>query len=914
MNRRGRHILKRFLCIGWAGITIVAFGVYSLQGVLHMPVAAAQESAWLTAPPILETLRDPVLATDLPYRTGGNRDCQQRTSVTRPKRVTIVWPFVQSEQTKSACAVDTTYGSIDEQGYLQRSGTNIAGIVKDQTGAQAVVVAVPRSSDLLVLDKSAPGQTVYLHLYRNARESLKTTVSLDGSVAHQLTQPPTVSLRDAQQKLVGVQFESAAFSANGRWLVVDIPGTGLSRIDLTTMSITPFVRWPIGYDSGSSPSYQTAVGGKGRYTVVGSAEYRILKLFDTQTCTKPILAMYESCQSLDLQSYMTNHIAGFVGVSRIRFVDEDAIDFYATRKVGGDIVYGHYLLHLPQYTSNAGYLGLGDSFSSGEGAYAYKNGTDIHENKCHLSLQSYPFVLGSELGLSEYQSVACSGAMINDFIYPDQRVYNTNLSQASGKTDDSFDTEIYTGYLPGYRTQKNFVDRDKPAVITLTAGGNDIGFSDIIKRCVGPDTCYQYREEREQLRNLIDSQFTHLVDLYRQVYQASGVDRTRVYVVGYPEVAQPEGNCAANVHLNKGELYFANELVDYLDDVIKQAAAAAGVYYVDVSQALAGHRFCETDSWNVALNGLTGGNDMPAVLGYSMGPIANESFHPNQLGQWLLADSIRKQTQDLTIAMPAASPGLQLDDQHDQLPILENAPSLGPTEATVARAEFYREGPAVMSKDQPTTLTVAADTYSLQPLSTVDISLRSEPIHIATAQTDAAGSITVAATVPNTVPNGYHTLHIRAENIAGEAVDLFKTVLVTGSQHAIAADQCVAVPNAGVDQDHDGTDDACDAVIGTPVAIRAALLTTQQTMKPDGNHTMLSDSAQPNQYAPTPAGASRAAMSNDRAVQPHILGSRFIAVSANKLPAKATGKWIMLISVLSVTTVVLINRKRRKAG
>lgn len=905
MKQNRRHTVQRLLVIGWTCAAMVALGGYSVQGVL---TAMAEEPTWLTASPILETLREPIPSAELPYRTSGNRDCQRRISVTRPKRITVVWPFVQSEQTKPACAVDTAYGAIDEQGYLQRASTNISGIVKDQTGAQAVVVAVPRSSDMLLLDKRAPGQTVYVYMYRNVQTLLKTVVSPDGSVTHQLTEPPTTALRDERQQLLGVQFDSAAFSANGRWLVVDIPGRGLSRIDLTTMAVTPFVRWPIGYDSGSNPSYQTAVSGQGRFTVVSSTTYNLLKLFDVNSCTQPLLAMYQTCASIDLQAYLAQRLPGFIGATRIRFIDETSLDFYATRKIGGSMVYGHYLLHVPGHKVNAGYMGLGDSFSSGEGAYDYKNGTDTSQNKCHLSLQSYPFVLGRELGLSTYQSVACSGAEINDFIYSDRKIYNTNLAQAEGKEGDSFNTEIYDNYLPGYRVQESFIEKTRPGTITLTAGGNNIGFGDIVKRCVGPDTCYQSREERQQLLTLIDEQFDQLANLYQRVQQASGDAGTRVYVVGYPEVAQPEGNCAANVHLNKGELYFANELVDYLNSVIQQAAAKAGVFYVDVGHALEGHRLCETDSWNVAVNGLTAGNDVPAVFG---GPIANESFHPNKLGQWLLAAAIRQQTQDLTAAMPVATTGSPFMPHHDQLSIIQNAPPSDAPEATPPRAEVYREGPTVINRGEAVTLTATGSAYGLRASSPIDVSLHSDPTHLATAQTDVAGNLTATVTLPGTVPVGYHTLHLYAQNVAGEAVDLFKTVLVTNGQDSAATGHCVVVPDSGIDQDRDGVDDACDAVIGEPAAIQAALTVAQQTAHTretvgSSDHTArdaslaagLSTGPAADYHQPHSAGATNA--------RQRVLGSQSMASAVSALLSPTAGMAIWLGAVVAIMSVGLV--------
>jgi len=83
------------------------------------------------------------------------------------------------------------------------------------------------------------------------------------------------------------------------------------------------------------------------------------------------------------------------------------------------------------------------------------------------------------------------------------------------------------------------------------------------------------------------------------------------------------------------------DLIDYLNLVISQAAAKAGVRYVDVSHAFDGHRMCEAISSQVAVNGFTAGTDG------GVGPIkfvGTESYHPNALGHQLLANTIRTQT------------------------------------------------------------------------------------------------------------------------------------------------------------------------------------------------------------------------------------------------------------------------------
>lgn len=106
------------------------------------------------------------------------------------------------------------------------------------------------------------------------------------------------------------------------------------------------------------------------------------------------------------------------------------------------------------------YAALGDSFQSGEGAYNYRAGTDVPDNRCHQSTVSYPYLITGQSGVpSILNDVACSGAVI------------ANL-----------DTYQNTTQAPQYT---GLSDRD--ALVTIGIGGNDLQFSTIITACVlGP--------------------------------------------------------------------------------------------------------------------------------------------------------------------------------------------------------------------------------------------------------------------------------------------------------------------------------------------------------------------------------------------------------------------------------------------
>lgn len=746
---------------------------------------------WFDSELLLDTLRDGLDNTNLPYRTSGNRDCMKRKLVTRPKNILLL----QTEITKDACVTESDIGLVDEQSYLQKSNTRVAGKVKDYYGADAAVIAVPGTADIVLLDKSAPSNTVFLRMYHDAYYDLKTIQKTTGHIEHRFTTLPDGVLQNASGSPIGVRATTLSFSRNANYMVADVPGVGLARVDRNSLNVQPFARLPI-----TSADWQTAVSDSGRYALVASYVDQIFRLYDVEACTKQVLNMYEQCRYVDLNQFMNARVQSYAGVSRLKFVNDQSIDFYGARFVSGARVQAHYSIRIEGSASGSGYMALGDSFSSGEGAYNYRDGTDSSTNRCHVSAESYPFLVGATAGLGDYHSVACSGAKLKDLVSANEDKYDKYDAQSKGLSDRASSDEIYSSFLPGYRLQRNFIRRSMPSVVTLTAGGNDIGFGDIVQRCASYDTCYQYREEREQLLNSIDAQYDRLVQLYDDLSNEAGRDRVRIYVLGYPMLVDPGGNCAANVHLNQGELYFANELVMYLNHVIQAAAQRAGVVYVDVSEALVGARLCEADSSGLAVNGLTLGNGAPSVTG-PLGPLASESYHPNSYGHQLLAQALVAKTQSLTIPMPLPDTNTVFSPNHSQLSIIQNAQQKlqslynGHEQDTLV---YHDGGDEVFYQGSDAAIDVFTVTEGLAPSAEYTVELHSDPTPIGSFTTDDHGEASPILYIPDDAPLGIHTLHVYGKDVTGQDVDLFRTVYVRdGSQ-----DNCDAVTTMfGTSQD-----------------------------------------------------------------------------------------------------------------
>jgi GDSL-like Lipase/Acylhydrolase family len=253
-----------------------------------------------------------------------------------------------------------------------------------------------------------------------------------------------------------------------------------------------------------------------------------------------------------------------------------------------------------------GYIALGDSYSSGEGtwdldadrAYAGAGAEGCHRSRgAYFStvLQGFRFALGGSLW-------ACSGARIEDVL------------------------------RGGRRGEPAQIQRLRPdtSLVTLTIGGNDIGFTDIVTRCVvrlpWSSAC---RDQDADIRARMSALPAGLASVFEQIGRRA--PRARLIVLGYPRPfpVRP-GHSVDNIGV--ADQLYLNGVVRSLDDVIAaaarradQAVAAAGgpgtVEFVDGYGAFDGHELGTAQPYLNALQIDFGG---PAV--------DPRSFHPNELG------------------------------------------------------------------------------------------------------------------------------------------------------------------------------------------------------------------------------------------------------------------------------------------
>ncbi|MBL8031053.1 MAG: hypothetical protein JNK33_01875 [Candidatus Doudnabacteria bacterium] len=390
---------------------------------------------------------------------------------------------------------------------------------------------------------------------------------------------------------------------------------------------------------------------------------------------------------------------------------------------------------------------------------------------------------------------------------------------------------VLDAFSPGYANQAIFASEYKPRVILLSIGGNDVGFANIVRTCIDfgeiPETCYQYYENRLQVMKTIQSQYYRLVKTYKDVRSASG--GARVYVMAYPQIAKEGGNCGNNVRLTAKEVQFSAQLVSYLNSIIKRAAAEAGVYYVDTENALSGHRLCEASGSQLAVNGLTNGDDLGLPAGVQVGSkkyyaaLGQESYHPNRYGHNLMGQVILAKTNNLTVTMPSPTmlgiPAIDLNS-----PMLKNMPHAPEQQLHTEAIQWAdtSDMPAVLIQQNQYTTQIKPGT--LAPSSNVQIVIHSEPVVL--YEGTYMEGMQVRFSVPGSLAPGFHTIDIYGTSSDGERVDYRQLVYIAasvddydGDDVPNATDPCVSAYQAGEDTDADGIDDACDGLIAAPSSI-----------------------------------------------------------------------------------------------
>ncbi len=204
------------------------------------------------------------------------------------------------------------------------------------------------------------------------------------------------------------------------------------------------------------------------------------------------------------------------------------------------------------------YAALGDSYSAGNGAFS----TNL-DYGCGRNTYAYPYLVAQARPNTHLTFVACQGAVTSDVVAEQVPVLNAD-----------------TDY------------------VSLTVGGNDIGFADLIINCAGYWS-FNCENAVNTARAKINNELPAKLDSTYAAISNNAPNAT-VVVLGYSRFFGKSISCSSASGIASQEATMLNDLTDLLDTTIAGRAAAAGFTYKSSITSFRNHELCTKDPW---LNG-----------------------------------------------------------------------------------------------------------------------------------------------------------------------------------------------------------------------------------------------------------------------------------------------------------------------
>jgi hypothetical protein len=220
------------------------------------------------------------------------------------------------------------------------------------------------------------------------------------------------------------------------------------------------------------------------------------------------------------------------------------------------------------------YVALGDSYSSGTGTRTY------YDSNCQRSNYSYAKIIDVERANTTVNLQACSGAKTAD-------VLNNQLGPLNSGIE----------------------------WVTITIGGNDAGFSDVIVECAQPGWMSNCDGAINTAQSFINNTLKGRLNTVYDAIKARAPN-AKVIVLGYPRLFMGV-DCNGVTWFSGSEMTRLNQTADLLKTRIAEQVATEGTRFVfkDAIPPFIGHAVCSSSEW---INGLSW-------------PVG-ESYHPNTSG------------------------------------------------------------------------------------------------------------------------------------------------------------------------------------------------------------------------------------------------------------------------------------------
>ena len=192
---------------------------------------------------------------------------------------------------------------------------------------------------------------------------------------------------------------------------------------------------------------------------------------------------------------------------------------------------------------------------------------------CLKSGRDYPSVAQQQLHKNVFVDVSCSGATTDDMFAPQ----NVNPGPANPPQLTAVDSSA--------------------TLVSLGIGGNDIGFSSIVKTCGSATPWNPCRDTfvqngNDELSNRIAATKPKVVRVLQAITQRA--PQAKVLVVGYPTILPATGNgCYPLEPITPTDVPYLRAKVQELNAMLASAASENGATYVDTATSSVGHDICQ---------------------------------------------------------------------------------------------------------------------------------------------------------------------------------------------------------------------------------------------------------------------------------------------------------------------------------
>ena len=218
-------------------------------------------------------------------------------------------------------------------------------------------------------------------------------------------------------------------------------------------------------------------------------------------------------------------------------------------------------------------MALGDSFAAGNLIPASPSGTPAG---CLRSSHDYGADAAAALRVTRYIDATCNGASTTSMTQPEPVLRGINPPQFSSLAADD-------------------------SVVTLTIGGEDVGYTGILETCAAlsltdlfGDPCQRHYTAggTDRLAAAINATAPKVAAVLRGIHARAPL--ARVLLVGYPDILPSQGDgCWPEVPFAFGDLPYLRGVEIGLDQMLARTAAANGATFVDTYTATIGHDACQ---------------------------------------------------------------------------------------------------------------------------------------------------------------------------------------------------------------------------------------------------------------------------------------------------------------------------------